>query len=55
MKINETCKIKGCTRLIKSKKHNLCTPHLYQYYRKGIVKPGRVRGYKPHKPFHKED
>jgi hypothetical protein len=51
MKSKQICKIKGCDIQVRAKKHQLCSAHLYQYYRKGEVKTGKVREYKSHKSF----
>lgn len=50
----EKCEVKECDRASNSKKHKLCTSHLYQYYRNGFVNKGKIREYKEHKSFDKE-
>jgi hypothetical protein len=54
MKTKDKCKVDGCKRLVAVKKHGLCEPHRLRYYRTGEVGSGKIRSYKPHKPFNKD-
>lgn len=53
----EKCKIKGCTKPLKVKKHGLCGAHLKRLMTTGNVRPGqKVRKYVKMEPFvHKQE
>jgi len=48
----DKCKVKGCSRKIRVKKHMLCSAHLARYMKTGEVNPSvKVRKYDKIKPF----
>jgi len=48
----EKCKVNGCKKKMKVKKHGLCGAHLMRFQRYGDVRPTqRVRKYVKMEPF----